>query len=104
MKLKSAVIVPVIALIAFAAPVHAADDQTPPRDGSGQQDRNGQSGIENPEGRGEGHDRRGFEHEINESHESFEIVQFVLIGGALVIAVLLAYSAGKRNRKKNSGE
>jgi hypothetical protein len=94
MRIKSAVIAPVIALVAFAAPVHAEDDQN----------RNGQPGVVNPEGRGEGHDRGGFKHEINESHENFEAIQFIVIGGALVIALLLAYSAGKRNRKKNSGE
>lgn len=94
MRFKSAVLAPVIAMIAFAAPVHAEDDQN----------QNSQPGVVNPEGRGEGHERGGFKHEINESHENFEAIQFVLIGGALVIAVLLAYNAGKRNRKKNSQE
>jgi hypothetical protein len=98
MKIKSAFIGSAIALIAFAGPVHAADDQNPANTGTNQ------PAPHNPEDRGGNHERGEFEHRVGESNEGFQLVQFVLIGGALVVAVLLAYNAGKRNRKKNSQE
>jgi len=101
MRFKSALVAPVIALVAFTVPAHAEDDQNPPQQESGQLNRSDQPGIQNPEERDGKNSREKFEHHINESNEGFEIIQFVLIGGALVVAVLLAYNAGKRSRKKN---
>ena len=94
MKFKLILFAPILAAMAFATPAIAEDDgQNPPAT-------TGQNGIQNPEGPGQ-KERGGFEHRINESGENgFEAVQFLLIGGALVVAVLLAYNAGKRNRKK----
>ena len=69
-------------------------------DGGGQVSPNsGQGGIRNPE---ENHGEGGeFNHRVDDSHEgSLEVVQFVLVGGAIVIAAFLAYQAGKRVRKK----
>ncbi len=38
-------------------------------------------------------------HRINEEHEgNFEAIQLVLVGGAVVIAIALAYRAGRRRR------
>ena len=101
MRFKSALVAPVIALIAFTVPAYAEDDQNPPQQDSGQQNRSDRPGIQNPEERDGKNSHENFEHHVNESKEGFEIIQFVLIGGALVIAVLLAYNAGKRSRKKN---
>ena len=89
MRIKSALLIPVIGSLAFASPVYADDDQGTP----------GAPGIQNPEVHGPG--SGGFEHHINEGHEGFEGIQFLIIGGALVVAVFLAYTAGKRSRKKN---
>ena len=94
MKLKRLLIAPAIALCAFATPAFADNDNAPLPSESGQ------GGIRNPENHesGEKHEPR---HRIDEFGESgVEAIQFVLIGGAIVIAVLLAYNAGKRNRKK----
>jgi hypothetical protein len=91
MKFKSALAIPVIGLLAFASPVHADDDHGNP----------GAPGIQNPENHGPG-DGRNFEHRIDDRHEGFEGIQFLIIGGALVVAVFLAYTAGKRSRKKSS--
>lgn len=85
---------PVIGLLAFASPVMADQDNSP------SPNQNGHSGIKNPEEHGKG-ERGEYRHRISEDEEhGFEAIQFVLIGGALVIAILLAYNAGKRNRKK----
>jgi hypothetical protein len=98
MRIRSGVLASVFALVAFAGPVHAADDQNQPSTGTNQ------PAPQNPEERGGNHERGEFEHRVGESHEGFQVEQFVLIGGALVIAVLLAYNAGKRNRKKKTQE
>lgn len=90
MKIKSALLIPVVGLLAFASPAYADDDHGTP----------GAPGIQNPEVHGPG-DGNKFEHHINEGHEGFEGIQFIIIGGALVVAVFLAYTAGKRSRKKN---
>ena len=104
MKFRSALVAPVIAFIAFTVPAYAEDDQNPQQATSGQQNRSGQPGIQNPEERDGKNSREKFEHQVNESKEGFEIIQFVLVGGALAIAVLLAYNAGKRSRKKRLEE
>lgn len=96
MKVKSVLIAPVLSLLAFATPAVADDDG-----GAPVSPQTGQGPIQNPEERNG--ERSEFNHRINEEHEgSLDILQFFLIGGALIIAALLAYQAGKRTRKKDS--
>ena len=102
MKSKFIFIAPALALLAFATPALADNDSQPPQPASSQQ--SGAAGIPNPENHG-GREGREFEHHVDENKESgFELIQFVLIGAAIVIALLLAYNAGKRNRKKKEQE
>lgn len=104
MKIKSALAIPLIALATFAVPAHAEDNNKPPQTGNELQQHNGQDGIPNPENH-EGGEGREFKHQITESEESgFEIVQFLVVGGAIVVAALLAYSAGKRSKKKKEDQ
>ena len=98
MKIKSLLLAPVIALLAFATPALADNDDAP------HQNQSGQPGVRNPENHEKG-ERGEPNHRINEFGEGgFEAIQFILIGGAVVVAVLLAYNAGKRNRKKKDQE
>lgn len=98
MKMKSFLLAPVIALLAFTTPALADNDNAP------HQNQSGQPGVRNPE-KHENGERGEPSHRINEFGEGgFEAIQFVLIGGAIVVALLLAYHAGKRNRKKNDQE
>jgi hypothetical protein len=98
MKLKTIFIAPLIALFAFTAPVYADND-------NGGQHKNGQPGIQNPENREGGHERGEFEHHVGEFGESgFEPAEIILIGAAVAVAIFLAYTAGKRSRKKKEKE
>lgn len=91
MNFKRLFLIPLIALFSFATPALAEDDNQPIQPNSGQ------SGIRNPEGGN--HEPGEFKHQVDERHEgSGELIQFVIVGGALVIAALLAYQAGKRRR------
>ena len=97
MKLKTILIAPLIALFAFTTPVFADND-------NGGQHKNGQSGIQNPENRA-GHEKGEFEHRVGEFGESgVEPAEIILIGAAVAVAVFLAYTAGKRSRKKKEKE
>lgn len=98
MKLKSLLIAPVIALFAFTSPALADNDN------GANQNQGENSGPRNPENH-EGGEGREPKHRIGEFGEGgFEGIQFVVVGGAIVVAVLLAYNAGKRNRKKKDQE
>ena len=76
----------------LAPAISAAADQTPPVTSSGQV-------SPPPHNDGDGEQREPM-HRVNEEHEgSFESIQLVLVGGAIVIAVGLAYRAGRRRAK-----
>ena len=95
-KIRVGLFAPLIAMTALISPAHADNDN------GKNPEQNSQPGIRNPEER-DGGEKREYRHRVGELDEhGFEWIQFVLIGGALVIAVSLAYNAGKRNRKKNS--
>lgn len=98
MKIKQILVGSTLAIFSFATPAIADNDNAPGRN------QDGQSGIHNPESheRGERNEPR---HRIDEFGEGgFEAIQFLLVGGAVVIAVVLAYNAGKRNRKKKEDQ
>lgn len=96
MRLKSLILGAILSAIAFSSPVIADSDN------GGNHNQSEQPGIKNPEERNDG-EKREYRHHIGEDGEhGFEAIQFVLIGGALVVAVALAYNAGKRNRKNKS--
>lgn len=98
MKIKHLIFGSILSLLAFTTPAFAEDDNAPVAPNSGQ------SGIQNPEGRQNGESGE-FNHRVDERHEgSGEIIQFISVGGALIVAALLAYQAGKRTRKKRDSE
>jgi hypothetical protein len=102
MKYKVALLAPLLAFFAFSSPAIAEDDNQSPAPNMSQP--SDHPGIPDPE-KNMGKDRGEFEHHINEHGENgFEAIQFILIGAALVIALLLAYNAGKRNKKKKDQE
>ena len=75
-----------MSLLAFTTPAFAEDDNAPAAPNSGQ------SGIQNPEGRQNGESGE-FNHRVDERHEgSGEIIQFISVGGALIVAALLGTS------------
>jgi hypothetical protein len=97
MKLKTIFIAPLIALFAFTTPVFADNDDNGKH-------RNGQAGIQNPENR-EGNERGEFEHHVGDfGEEGVEPAEIILIGAAVSVAIFLAYTAGKRARKKKEKE
>ena len=106
MKLRHLFIFPAIALLTISTPAFA-EDEGGGEEGTGviAPNPNG-GGIQNPEGRN--NEPNNFNHRVDESHEGGgELIQFVIVGGAVLLAGALAYRAGKRSRikKKNkSGE
>ena len=103
MKLRHLLIFPAVAFLTVATPA-IAEDQGGGEEGSGVIAPNPNSGgIQNPEGRN--NEPNNFNHRVDESHEGGgELVQFVIVGGAVLLAGALAYRAGKRSRIKKENK